>query len=71
MTAARSVSSHLSIARGDSAEMSAFIEETLDGSALPVKPAADGRRIDAPGPGPDVSPGSTFGEPLAEGTETK
>ena len=51
--------------------MFGFIEETLDGIALPVKPAADGRRIDTLGPGPDVSPGSTFGEPLAERVETK
>ncbi len=45
--------------------MTEFIEETLDGSAPPVKPAADRRQIDTLGPGPDVSPGSTFGEPPA------
>ncbi len=51
--------------------MTEFIEETLDGSAPPVKPAADRRQIDTLGPGPDVSPGSTFGEPPAEAAEAK
>ncbi len=51
--------------------MTEFIEETLDGSAPPVKPAADRRGIDTLGPGADVSPGSTFGEPPAEAAETK
>ncbi len=51
--------------------MTEFIEETLDGSAPPVKPAADRRRIETLGPGAAVSPGSTFGEPPAKAAETK
>ena len=43
-----------------------FVEKTPGGVALPVKPAAEGRRIDTVWHGSIISPGSTFGEPLAK-----
>ena len=44
-----------------------FVEETLDGIALPVKPTAERWRIETVGHGADVCPGSTFGQPFAQG----
>ena len=44
-----------------------FIEEPLDGIALSIKPAAEGRRLEAVRHGADIPPGPAFGELLAKG----
>ncbi len=44
------------MARGDRVEKFEIIEETLDAIALPVKPTAEGRRIDTAGASPECFP---------------
>lgn len=44
-----------------------FVEETFNGVALPVKPTAEGRWIDALWHGADVSPGTALSKPFAKG----
>ncbi len=51
----------------DCTEMFEFVEETLDGIALPVKPAAEGRWFETIRHGADISPSTDFGEARAQG----